>query len=78
MDFKPLALHCFGFEPCQGLWIISCEEAIYQAKGILLVLFRCPLVPEIMHRRAPEVFLHQVKLESSHMIFTALLRNIYI
>jgi hypothetical protein len=24
-----------------------------------VVLLRCPFVPEIMHGRAPEVFLHQ-------------------
>jgi hypothetical protein len=27
--------------------------------GTSVVLLRCPFVPEIMHRRAPEVFLHQ-------------------
>jgi hypothetical protein len=30
-----------------------------RAYGTSVVLFRCPFVPEIMHRRAPEVFLNQ-------------------
>jgi hypothetical protein len=29
-------------------------------------------MPEIMHGRAPEVFLHQLKLESHHMTYTVL------
>jgi hypothetical protein len=59
VDFKPLAPHRCGFESQQGLWILSCEEAIQLAYGTLVVLLRCPFVPEIMHGRAPEVFLHQ-------------------
>jgi hypothetical protein len=51
--------HRCGFESRQGLWILSCEEAIQPAYGTSVILLRCPFVPEIMHRRAPEVFLHQ-------------------
>jgi hypothetical protein len=32
-SFKPLAPHRCGFESRQGLWILSCEEAIQQAYG---------------------------------------------
>jgi hypothetical protein len=59
VDFKPLALHRFGFESLQGLWILSCEEAIQLAYGTSVVLLRCTFVPEVMHGRVPEVFLHQ-------------------
>jgi hypothetical protein len=59
VDFKPLAPHRCGFESRQGIWILSCEEAIKLAYGTSVVLLRCPFVPEIMHGRAPEVFLHQ-------------------
>jgi hypothetical protein len=59
VDFKPLALHRCGFKSRQGLLILSCEEAIQLAYGTSVVLLRCPFVPEIMHGRAPEVFLHQ-------------------
>jgi hypothetical protein len=59
VDFKSLAPHCFGFESLQGVWILSCEEAIQLAYRMSVVLLRCPFVPEIMHRRALEVFLHQ-------------------
>jgi hypothetical protein len=57
VDFKPLAPRRCGFESLQGLWILSCEEAIQLAYGTLVVLLRYPFVPEIMHGRAPEVFL---------------------
>jgi hypothetical protein len=59
VDFKPLAPHRCGFESRQGFWILSCEEAIQLAYGTSVVLLKCPFVPEIMHGRAPEVFLHQ-------------------
>jgi hypothetical protein len=59
VDFKLLAPHRCRFKSQQGLWIISCEEAIQLAYGTSVVLFRCPFLPEIMHGRAPEVFLHQ-------------------
>jgi hypothetical protein len=59
VDFKPLAPNRCGFESRQGLWILSCEEAIQLAYGTSVVLLRCPFVPEIMHGGAFEVFLHQ-------------------
>jgi hypothetical protein len=39
--------------------ILSREEAIHLAYGMSVVLLRCPFVPDIMHGRAHEVFLHQ-------------------
>jgi hypothetical protein len=33
-------------------------QLAYGTWFVLLVLLRCPFVPEIMHGRAPEVFLH--------------------
>jgi hypothetical protein len=59
VDFKQLAPHFCGFESRQGLWILSCEEAFQLANGTSVFLLRYPFVPEIMHGRAPEVFLHQ-------------------
>jgi hypothetical protein len=41
VDFKPLAPHRYGFEYRQGLWILSCKEAIQLAivpKIISLIL----------------------------------------
>jgi hypothetical protein len=55
----PLAPHRCGFESRQGLWILLCEEAIQLAYGMSVVLLRYPFVPEIMHERAPGVFLQQ-------------------
>ena len=51
-NYLPLTAH-------QGLWILSCQEAIQLAYGTSVVLLRCPLVPEIMYGGALEVFLHQ-------------------
>jgi hypothetical protein len=59
VDFKQLVPHRCGIESRHGLWILSCEEAIQLAYGTSVVLLRCPFVPEIMHGRAPEVFLLQ-------------------
>jgi hypothetical protein len=59
VDFKSLAPHRCGFNSQKGLWILSCEEAIQLAYGTSVVRLRCPFVPEIMHGRAPEFFLHQ-------------------
>jgi hypothetical protein len=59
VDFKPLAPHLCGFGSRQGIWITSFEEAIQLANGTLQVLLRCPFMPEIMHKRALEVFLYQ-------------------
>jgi hypothetical protein len=59
VDFESLAPHRCGFESRQGLLILSCDETIQLAYGTSVVLLRCPFVPEKMHGRAPEVFLHQ-------------------
>jgi hypothetical protein len=59
VDFQPLAPHRCRFESLQGIWILSCEEAFQLAFGTSVVLIRFRFVPEIMHGRAPEVFLHQ-------------------
>jgi hypothetical protein len=56
VDFKPLVPHRCEFE---GLWILPCEEVIQLAYGTSVVLRRCPFVPEIVHGRATEIFLHQ-------------------
>ena len=37
-----------GLNPSQGLWNLSCKEAIQLVYGTSVVLLRCPLVPEIM------------------------------
>jgi hypothetical protein len=52
---NPLAPYRCGFEYRQGLWILSCEEAIQLAYGTSVVLLRFPFVPKIMYVRAPEV-----------------------
>jgi hypothetical protein len=59
ISFKPLSPHRFGFEPRQGLWILTSQEANQQAYRTLVVLLRCPFVPKILHGGTPEVFLHQ-------------------
>jgi hypothetical protein len=40
IDFKPLAPRCCGFESWQGLWILSCGEAIQLAYRTSVVLLR--------------------------------------
>ena len=69
---ESLSPHRFGFESHQGHWIISCEETIQLAYGTTVVLFRCPLIPEIMHGEAPEVLTPPVNLENWHITFTVL------
>jgi hypothetical protein len=59
VDFKPLAPHGCWFESRQELWILSCEAAIQLDYGTFVVLLGYQIMPEIMYRRAPEVFLHQ-------------------
>jgi hypothetical protein len=54
-----------GLNPNRDFFILSCETAIQLAYGTSSILLRCPFVPEIMHGRAPEVF-----LEHGHMTFT--------
>jgi hypothetical protein len=46
------------FESHQGFWILSCGEAIQLAYRMLVVL--CPVLPEIMHIGASEIFLNQL------------------
>jgi hypothetical protein len=65
VDFKPLSPHRCGFESQQGVWILSCEEAIQLAYGTSLVLLRCLFVPEIMHGRASSS-----KAGNRHMTYT--------
>jgi hypothetical protein len=61
VDFKPLAPHRCGFDSRQGILILSCEKAILLAYGTSVGgSRRCPFLLEIMHGRAPEVFLHQL------------------
>jgi hypothetical protein len=59
VDLKPFPLNAVGFESRQKLGILSYEEAVRLAYGTSVVLLKCPFVPEIMHARASEVFLHQ-------------------
>ena len=58
VDFQSLTPHHCWFKSHQGLLILSCEEAIQLAFRKSVVLLRCLFVPEMMHRGAPEVFLH--------------------
>ena len=44
VDFRPLAPYRCEFESRQGLWIISCEEAIKLAYGTSEVLLMCPFL----------------------------------
>jgi hypothetical protein len=48
-----------GSNPDRDFGFFHDEEAIHLAYGTSVFLLRCPFVPEIMHGRAPEVFLHQ-------------------
>jgi hypothetical protein len=57
IDFKPLAPHRCGFEsPDRDFGFFHVRKLSYRT---LVVLLGCPFVPEKMHGRAPEVFLHQ-------------------
>jgi hypothetical protein len=60
VDFKPLAPHHCGYKSLQGLWILSCEQALKLAYGMLIVLLGCLFMPEIIKGRAPEVYLCQL------------------
>jgi hypothetical protein len=59
VNFKPLPPQFRGFEFRQGLYILSCKEAIQPAYRTSVVLLRCPFMLEILHGRTPEVFLLQ-------------------
>jgi hypothetical protein len=54
-----LALTAVGLNPNRDFGFFSCEEAIQIAYRTSAVLLKFPLVSEIMHRRAPEVFVNQ-------------------
>jgi hypothetical protein len=64
VDFKLLAPHHCGFETWQGLWILSCEEAIQLAYGTWVVLLRCLFMQSTWRLSAP------VKMEHCHMTYT--------
>ena len=49
VDFKSFAPHCCGFKSLQGHWILSFEEAIQQAYGMLVILLMCLLMLDIMN-----------------------------
>ena len=52
--------HSGNIESHQKFWIPSFEEAFQLDKeSWLVVQLVCLLVPEIMHRETPDVFLHQ-------------------
>jgi hypothetical protein len=53
------ALHCCEFDNQQGLWILSCEEAIQLAYRNVHDSTKVPVEPEIMLGMALEVFIHQ-------------------
>ena len=57
VDLESLAPYICGIKSRQGLWILSCEESIQPAYRTLVVILRCPLVPEITHKGTPEVSL---------------------
>ena len=59
VDIESLAPHLCGFQILPGPSDFSCEEAIHLTYGMLVDILRCLLMPEIMHRGATEVFLHQ-------------------
>ena len=58
LAYNHLPLTAVGSNPDRDL-ILTCEEAIQLAYGTSVVLLSCPIVSEIMHRGAPEAFLHQ-------------------
>ena len=74
VGLESFAPHRRWFES-QGLLLLSCEEAIKLAYGPSVVLIRYPLVPEIMHEEAPDVFLHHLKLGSHNMTLTVFMRH---
>jgi hypothetical protein len=48
----------------------------FHVERMLMVLLRCPYVPEKIYERAPDVFLHlTVKLKSDHMTSTVLVNK---
>ena len=41
VDLESFAPHSSGFESCQGLWILSCKEAIQLAYGGFTQMLAC-------------------------------------
>ena len=68
-DLESLTSQGCEFESHQGLWILSCEEAFQLAYRTSVVLLRCSLLPEIMPKGAPKVFLHQWKAPYDLRVF---------
>jgi hypothetical protein len=60
VDIKPLAPHRCGLESRQGFGLFHVRKLPNRTSVVLL---RCPFVLEIIHRRAPEVFIHQYSLK---------------
>jgi hypothetical protein len=61
VDFKVsnhLPLTAVGSNPNREFGFFHVRK-LSGSLGTLVVLLSCPFVPEIMHGRAPEVFLHQ-------------------
>jgi hypothetical protein len=78
VDFKSLACHCCRFESHQGLWIVSCEEAIQITyRRMLVVLLRCPVVLETMLGEAPKVFLHQLNWNEKRLLDNSFQKLLY-
>ena len=63
VDIDFLVSRRCGLESRKGLWIILCEEASRVTSETSVVLFRCSLMPSIMHGGASDVFLRHWKLE---------------
>jgi hypothetical protein len=66
---KPLAPHRCGFESRQGLWILSCVEAIQLAYGTSVVILGCPFLPEQNARRGTWGLPAPVKLKRRQMTY---------
>jgi hypothetical protein len=68
VDFKEICKYVYsskvfcpnavGLNPDRDFGIFN-VSTIQLANGTSVVLLRCPFVSEIMHGRAPEVFLHK-------------------
>jgi hypothetical protein len=52
-NFKPLVPNYCSLESCQGLYILSYDEAIQLVYRMFVVLLMCTLMAKIMQRGAP-------------------------
>jgi hypothetical protein len=66
VNFRSLASHRFDFEFHRNFWILSCEEVIQLAYGMLVVILRYPFLLEILFGKAPS-YSPSVKLECRYM-----------